>query len=121
MRPLSLFAILPLLATTAFAAAPKADAEIDALLKRLRTSGCSFQRNGTWYEAAKATEHLQTKRAYFDKKGKLSSAEDFIRLAATESSMSGKAYQVKCPDQPQVPSARWLLAELAKLRAAPVR
>jgi hypothetical protein len=103
-------------ASTLLAASPKADAEIDALLKRLRTSGCTFQRNGSWYEAPKAADHLQDKREYFAKKGKLATAEDFIRLAATESSMSGKAYQVKCPDQAQQPSAQWLRGELGKLR-----
>jgi hypothetical protein len=117
MRLSTFLAIVSLFsASTLPAASSKADAEIDALLKRLRTSGCTFQRNGSWYEAPKAADHLQDKRAYFAKKGKLATAEDFIRLAATESSLSGKAYQVKCPDQAQQPSAHWLRAELGKLR-----
>jgi undecaprenyl-diphosphatase len=44
------------------------------------------------------------------------SAEDFIRLAGTESSMSGKAYSVACPGKPEIPSKDWLQEELRRIR-----
>ena len=92
------------------------DQEIDLLLRELGASGCRFQRNGTWYEAAKAKEHLQTKRNYLARKGRIRTTEDFIALGASESSMSGKAYRVACPDAPEVDSKVWLEARLKVLR-----
>jgi len=101
----------------ALSTAPQVDAEIDQLLSSLKGSGCKFQRNGSWHDAAAAAEHLETKRTYFKRQDRIHSAEDFIRLAATESSMSGKAYSVACPGKPEVPSATWLEAELGRIRA----
>lgn len=93
------------------------DHEIDGLLAALRTSGCKFQRNGSWYDGPKAAEHLQEKRTWLDKRGKILTSEDFIRLAGTQSSLSGKAYAVKCPDRPQVSSEAFLQDALRKFRA----
>ncbi len=110
--------LLPLVvASLSFSAPPAVNREIDGLLAALRTSGCKFQRNGTWYDGPKAAEHLQEKRAWLDKRGKILSTEDFIRWAGTQSSLSGKAYAVKCPDRPQVPSQTFLQDALRKLRA----
>ncbi len=103
----------------ALSATPQIDAEIDQLLAALKGSECRFQRNGTWYDAPKAAAHLETKRVYLRRLGRIHSAEDFIRLAATESSMSGKAYSVACPGKPEVPSKTWLEAELARIRIGP--
>lgn len=103
---------------TAAAPSARAGLEIDSLVAALRTSGCSFQRNGTWHDAAAAADHLQKKREYLQDKGRIKTAEDFIRQGATESSMSGKPYQVRCPDRPVVPSKVWLERRLAALRSA---
>ncbi len=97
------------------------DQEVDLLLRELGASGCRFQRNGTWYEAAKAKEHLQKKRAYLARKGKIRIAEDFIALGASESSLSGKAYRVACPDVPEVDSKVWLQGRLANIRSRAYR
>ena len=105
-------------ASLALSAGPRADEEIGQLLEALKTSGCRFQRNGTWYDAAKAAEHLGTKRAYLERMNRLHSAEDFIRLAGTESSMSGTAYRVACPGKPEVDCKTWLEAELRRIRGA---
>lgn len=96
---------------------PKTSVELDSLLAGLGSSGCKFQRNGTWYDAPQAVEHLQKKRVWLEKHDKIRSAEDFIRLGASESSMSGKPYAVKCPDRPVVESRIWLGTQLARLRA----
>jgi hypothetical protein len=105
-------------ASLALSAGPQADEEIGQLLEALKTSGCSFQRNGTWYDAAKAAEHLGTKRAGLKRMNRIHSAEDFIRLAGTESSMSGKAYRVACPGKPEIDCKTWLEAELRRIRGA---
>lgn len=109
-------------ALTAASAAPTAApirAEIDALLTRLEGSGCQFNRNGSWYVSAEAREHLLRKLSAIERRGDLQSTEQFIDLAATSSSLSGKPYQVRCGGTPAVPSRQWLLEQLGALRAAP--
>jgi hypothetical protein len=98
---------------------PAARAEIDSLLSRLAASGCQFKRNGTWHSAAEAQAHLRRKLDYLVDKGAIASAEQFIERAASKSSVSGQAYQVKCGGTPPVPSDAWLHAELKALRSVP--
>lgn len=90
--------------------------EIAALLQALGASQCAFFRNGTWYDSNEAESHLKRKLDYFERKQLLSSADAFINDAASRSSMSGKVYQVRCPDQPAQPSAQWLKQKLEELR-----
>lgn len=92
-------------------------AEIDALLDRLGQSGCEFNRNGSWYEAPKAKAHLPRKLDYLLDKKLVASSEQFIELAGSKSSKSGKTYSVRCRGEEPVPSATWLTTELQKLRA----
>lgn len=91
-------------------------AEIDALMARLQSSGCEFNRNGAWHGGAQAREHLLRKLDHIEGKTTLRSSEQFIDLAASRSSLSGKAYQVRCPGQPAVESQAWLLQQLKALR-----
>lgn len=90
--------------------------EIAHLLKYLETSGCQFQRNGSWYAPARAASHLNQKYEYLLKKDLVTTAEQFIDRAATQSSASHKPYSVKCGDAAAVPSAEWLRAELQRFR-----
>ena len=90
--------------------------EINALLRALGTSRCEFFRNGTWYDSAKAEDHLKRKLDYFERKGLLSTSDTFIDDAASHSSVSGKAYQVRCPGQSAQPSADWLKRKLEAMR-----
>ena len=112
----TLIAAAPLAAQAA-APSPAARAEIAHLVDYLKDSGCQFQRNGSWYDSAKAAEHLRGKYDYLLKKGWVATAEDFITRAATESSISHKPYQVRCAQAAAQPSADWLQAELQRLRA----
>ena len=92
-------------------------AEIDALLARLQSSGCEFNRNGSWHKADAAKTHLLRKLEYIERKTTLKNAEQFIELAATSSSTSDKPYQVRCDGASPVPSARWLGEQLRSVRA----
>jgi len=94
-------------------------AEIDSLLSRLAASGCQFGRNGSWYTPTEAQAHLRKKLDYLIDKGAVASTEQFIERAATKSSVSGRAYQVRCGGSPPVPSSAWLHSELQALRAVP--
>ena len=119
MKPIAFIALLSLLTMLPAQAEPPAAArqEIAHLLDYLKSSGCRFNRNGSWHDAGKAAGHLQDKVDYLVKRDLIASGEDFIARAATQSSMSGKPYQVRCGDAAPVPSATWLKAELAKYRA----
>lgn len=110
--------LLAAVCSGAIAATPSTSTtqEIAQLLDRLGSSGCQFNRNGSWYSAMQAKDHLNGKYKYLLDKGKISTAESFIQLAGTESSMSGKPYRVKCKDAPEQESAIWLNTELAKIR-----
>jgi hypothetical protein len=96
---------------------PQAQREIDHLLGFVQQSSCSFIRNGKPHTGKDAKKHIQDKLDYFDEK--IQSAEDFIRLSATQSELSRKAYTVQCPGQAIEPSGDWLLRELKRYRAAP--
>jgi Family of unknown function (DUF5329) len=93
-------------------------AEIAQLFVALEASNCQFNRNGSWYTAQEAATHLQTKYKYLQDKDLVPSAEKFIERAATESSFSGKAYQIKCADNVAQASSPWFQAVLAKYRQA---
>lgn len=103
----------------ALAAAPSAQAqqEVAHLQDYLKNSGCEFQRNGSWHSSVQARDHLQKKYDYLVKKDLLQSAEDFIARAATESSISHKAYAVRCAGKEAEPASSWLQSELRRYRA----
>jgi len=95
-----------------------AQKEITLLLDRIEASNCHFGRNGSWYPPAEARKHLQMKLDYMVKRNMLGSTEEFISKAATASSVSGEAYQIRCGTQAPVASAAWLTAELKRLRTS---
>lgn len=95
-----------------------ARAEVEALFKRLQASGCQFNRNGSWFEAAEARTHLLRKLDYLEGKGLVNSTEQFIELGASKSSSSGKAYLVRCGQAAVVESGPWLNGELRAIRTA---
>nr|MBP7275588.1 DUF5329 family protein [Kiritimatiellia bacterium] len=71
-------------------------------------------RNGKEYTPAEAVNHMVRKRDHF--KDQITSAEDFIRLAATKSEVSGKPYLVKTADGKTEELAAWLTRELERYR-----
>jgi hypothetical protein len=99
------------------AAPSPARAEIDGLLLRLQSSGCSFNRNGSWYEAPEARAHLVKKLEYLEARNLVQTTEQFIDRAASGSSLSGKPYLVRCGSAAPVESRVWLTQQLKALRA----
>ena len=118
VRRLIALVLLLLAAAPADAAelSSSAQTEIDALLDRLGASKCQFYRNGSWHSGVEARDHLQMKLEYLVEKGLVTDSEEFIAKAGTESSMSGRPYKVRCPNQEEQPSAVWLGSELRKIR-----
>lgn len=115
---ISLALLASLLATQLHAApvAPQVRSEIDGLLVALQTSGCEFNRNGSWYKAPKAKSHLLRKLDYLERHDAVQTTEQFIELAASQSSMSGKPYLVKCSGGTPVESKTWLNTRLKTIR-----
>ena len=102
------------------AAAPRdtANDEIDHLLKFVAASSCTFVRNGAEYAPDKASEHLASK--YRVVGNRISTADDFIKQLATQSSMSGEPYHVKCGKTDAL-SGGWLTDELNRYRKAHIQ
>jgi hypothetical protein len=93
-----------------------AQEEIRRLLATLEGSGCEFARNGKWYPAGEARRHLERKYGEAVRRDLIRSPEDFIRLVASASSVSGEPYQVRCNALPAVPGAVWLNQVLMRYR-----
>jgi Family of unknown function (DUF5329) len=91
--------------------------EIESLLSRLKASGCQFNRNGSWHTSEEAQAHLLRKLDYLAGTGAIASADQFIELAATKSSVTGQAYSVKCGSNAPVQSSTWLFSQLQTLRS----
>src|SRR5678816_1859779 len=112
-------ALAALAATLVFALAGVASAEtsakreIDHLLNFVATSSCTFVRNGTEYPPDKARDHLASKYQFAG--SRITTAEEFIKYLATESSMSGELYHVKC-GKTEALSGVWLTNELNRYR-----
>jgi hypothetical protein len=101
--------------TASLADVPESQAlEIDYLISYLQTSDCQMIRNGKAYSGEDGAKHVRRKYDHF--RDKISSTEEFIGYAATESTMSGRLYEVQCPGEAPVSSSAWLLKELEVYR-----
>ena len=102
--------LLILIACIALASPAKSaeslDQTISYLIDCIANSKATFVRNGISYTPAKAAEHIKAKYAHF--KNDIKSPEDFIRLSATKSILSGKPYLVRLPDGKEMRAARSL-------------
>lgn len=94
----------------------KLQSEVNSLLGSIASSGCEFYRNGTWYTSQKAVSHLRDKYKYLTDNNLVATTEQFIERGASESSFSGKPYQIRCNGGAPVNSGPWLHEKLAKLR-----
>ena len=70
---------------------------------------------GGEYPGPQARAHLEKKLNYLEGKNIVNSAEDFIDLVATKSSVSGRAYEVRCSEGVE-PASIWLKRELQRQR-----
>lgn len=92
--------------------------EINHLLDHVGESGCEFYRNGIWYKGNLGQVHLRDKYEYLVMRDMISAATDFIDKAASQSSMTGLAYRVRCKGQEEMLTKQWLTEELIRYRAA---
>ena len=93
-------------------------AEVDHLIAFIGESGCEFYRNGSWYDGKKGQSHVSDKYTWLLGRDMIQTTNDFIDKAATQSSMSNQAYQVRCKGGEPIASAKWLSDELSRFRLA---
>jgi hypothetical protein len=120
VRPAAILLLLcawPLAAVRAEPPSPM-QGEVDYLLSHVETSGCSFYRNGSWYDGSQAKAHLRTKYDYLVARHLITSADEFIDKGASSSSFSGKPYKIKCGTSAEVASGPWFHEVLRRFRAA---
>jgi len=88
--------------------------EIDHLLEYVENTECQHERNGKLHAGMNSVEHIKNKYNYFKKE--IASAEQFIELSATKSTITWKYYMVLCEGSPKTRSREWLLKELKNYR-----
>jgi hypothetical protein len=91
--------------------APIEDARIEYLLTAVASlQGAQFIRNGKTYDSKAAVEHLRRKLRAAG--ARVQTAEDFIRDCASESSISGKPYEIRFADGTVLRAADFLRQKL---------
>jgi hypothetical protein len=83
---------------------------IDYLLDYIAKSDATFIRNRQSHSPAEAVAHIKAKYEHF--KNEIRTPEDFIRLAASKSLLTGKPYLVRAPDGKEMHLDEWLTAAL---------
>jgi hypothetical protein len=111
-----LICFLSLALSASYVTATPSD-EIESLLHYVaELDGASFVRNGDAHTPKEAEAHLRLK--WTKQKGQITTAEDFIRLCGSKSSISGKSYLIRFKDGHEEEAAVVLLTQLATIRRA---
>jgi Family of unknown function (DUF5329) len=114
-RPVLIVAVLFTLVTHAVAA-ESLEQTIDYLIDYVGKSNATFIRNGASHTPAEAAAHIKAKYEHF--KNQIKTPEDFIRLSASKSLLTGKPYLVRTPDGKEVHLDVWLADALKEYRAS---
>lgn len=97
-------------------AAESLDQTIGYLLQYIANSKAVFIRNGSEHTPTEAVDHIKAKYAHF--KSDIKTPEDFIRLSASKSLLSGKPYLVRESNGKEMRMDTWLNEALKAHRAA---
>ena len=97
-----------------FPAEPLNDS-INYLLDYVANSHATFIRNGQTHTPQEAVEHIRAKYEHF--KTEIKTPEDFIRLAASKSLLSGQPYRVRTADRKEMRLDEWLTVALQAHRS----
>ena len=91
-------------------------ARIEGLIASVQQlKGAVFIRNGEQHSAAAAADHLRLK--WKNAGSRVRTAEDFIRVCATGSSMTGRKYRIRFGDGRTQDSADYFRAQLRRIDA----
>jgi uncharacterized protein DUF5329 len=87
---------------------------IDYLLDLVAKSDATFVRNGQTHNPQEAASHIKAKYEHF--KSEIKTPEDFIRLSASKSLLTGQPYLVRTVDGKEMHLDAWLTEALKKHR-----
>ena len=87
---------------------------VDYLLGYVAKSDATFIRNGQTHTSQEAASHIKAKYEHF--KNEIKTPEDFIRLSASKSLLSGRPYLVRTKDGKETQLSTWLSDALKKHR-----
>ena len=115
VRFLVVLGLLSLIARQTFAA-ESLEQTINYLIDHVTKSDATFIRNGQSHTPAEAAAHIKAKYEHF--KSQIKTPEDFIRLSASKSLLTGKPYLVRTPDGKETHLEVWLTDALKEHRAS---
>ena len=110
----SVFVLLTICNSVPARAAESLEQTIAFLLHRIETADATFIRNGQVHTPQEAVAHVRAKYEHF--KAQIKAPEDFIRLAATKSLLTGQPYLVRTSDGKEMPLHTWLTDALREHR-----
>jgi hypothetical protein len=85
--------------------------KIDFLISSVEhLKGAKFIRNGTEHDGKEAAKHLRMKLQQVG--GRVQTADDFIRLCASKSFLSGKPYKIRSSDGKTINSEQYFRKKL---------
>ena len=99
---ISVFVLLTICSALPARAAESLEQTIAFLLHRIETAHATFVRNGQAHTPQEAVAHVRAKYEHF--KAQIKTPEDFIRLAATKSLLTGQPYLVGTSDGKEMPA-----------------
>ena len=91
---------------------------IDYLLDYVAKSDATFIRNGQTHTPQEAADHIKAKYEHF--KREIKTPEDFIRLSASKSLLTGQPYLVRTKDGKEMKLSAWLTDALKAHRSPSV-
>src|SRR5437667_11006728 len=97
-------------------AAESLDDSIKFLLDYVAKSNATFIRNGQTHTSQEAANHIKAKYEHF--KNEIKMPEDFIRLSASKSLLTGQPYLVRTRDGKETHLDLWLRNALEEHQAA---
>lgn len=118
-----MLAVLAITVTTIFFLTPSVanssqaepvDKTVQYLIGYVAASDVTFIRNSGKYSAKEASGHMQKKYEHF--RDEINTPEDFIKLCATRSMLTGKPYLVVNKQGEESRTSEWLTAELEEYR-----
>jgi len=115
-RHRSLIIVLLCVFAEATEAGESLEQTINYLLDYVVKSDATFIRNGQTHTPQEAVSHIKAKYEHF--KNEIKTPEDFIRLAASKSLLTGKPYLVRTPDGRETHLDVWLTDALKEYRAS---
>ena len=88
---------------------------INYLLDYVVKSEATFIRNGQTHTPQEAVDHIKAKYEHF--KSEIKTPEDFIRLSASKSLLTGEPYRVRTADGKEMRLDAWLTSALKAHRS----